>query len=129
MQQVFTPEAPIDLDSSPLMLAGCSHSSFCSVFTFTSIIRLPSGMGRAEYWRASNGALEADDKVGDQLQSTEYVLADLRGNLQNSNAATGAWWSEQTHITAVPEPETYALMLAGLGLLRTVARSRKAKQA
>lgn len=34
-----------------------------------------------------------------------------------------------TSVTAVPEPETYAMMLAGLGLLGTVARRRKAKQA
>lgn len=33
-----------------------------------------------------------------------------------------------TAVTAVPEPETYALMLAGLGLMGTVARCRSAKQ-
>jgi guanyl-specific ribonuclease Sa len=32
-------------------------------------------------------------------------------------------------VTAVPEPETYAMLLAGLGLMATVARRRKAKQA
>jgi hypothetical protein len=31
-------------------------------------------------------------------------------------------------VTAVPEVETYALMLAGLGLMGTIARRRKAKQ-
>jgi hypothetical protein len=34
-----------------------------------------------------------------------------------------------TPVTAVPEPETYALMLAGLGLVGAIARRRKAKQA
>lgn len=31
-------------------------------------------------------------------------------------------------VTAVPEPETYALMFAGLGLVGVIARRRKAKQ-
>jgi hypothetical protein len=33
-----------------------------------------------------------------------------------------------TAVSAVPEPETYALMLAGLGLVSAVARRRKSKQ-
>ncbi len=32
-------------------------------------------------------------------------------------------------VSAVPEPETYAMMLAGLGLVGAIARRRKAKQA
>lgn len=32
-------------------------------------------------------------------------------------------------VTAVPEPETYAMLLAGLGLMGVVARRRKSKQA
>jgi hypothetical protein len=32
-------------------------------------------------------------------------------------------------VSAVPEPETFALMLAGLGLMGVIARRRKAKQA
>jgi hypothetical protein len=32
-------------------------------------------------------------------------------------------------MTAVPEPETYAMLLAGMGLLATIARRRKAPKA
>ena len=34
-----------------------------------------------------------------------------------------------SHIIPVPEPETYAMLLAGLGLMGAIARRRKAKQA
>ncbi len=36
---------------------------------------------------------------------------------------------DSRHVGAIPEPETYAMMLAGLGLLGFVARRRKQKQA
>ena len=37
--------------------------------------------------------------------------------------------AEAFTVAAVPEPETYAMMMAGLGLLGFIARSRKAAQA
>jgi PEP-CTERM motif len=43
--------------------------------------------------------------------------------------AGGSYGGNVNLVTAVPEPETYAMMLAGLGLLGAVARRRKAKQA
>lgn len=36
---------------------------------------------------------------------------------------------DNVSVTAVPEPETYAMLLAGLGLIGTIARRRKSKQA
>lgn len=39
------------------------------------------------------------------------------------------WGIKSAMVTAVPEPETYAMMLAGLGLMGAIARRRKAKQA
>ena len=46
-------------------------------------------------------------------------------------ASTGMAFETDNHafVTAVPEPETYALMLAGLGLIGTIVRRRKAKNA
>jgi len=45
----------------------------------------------------------------------------------------GAEWGgavlDNVSVTAVPEPETYAMLLAGLGLMGTIARRRKNKQA
>lgn len=34
---------------------------------------------------------------------------------------------DQLYISPVPEPETYAMLLAGLGLMGFVARRRRAK--
>jgi PEP-CTERM motif len=35
-----------------------------------------------------------------------------------------AWGIQSASVTAVPEPETYAMLLAGLGLMGTIARRR-----
>jgi len=54
-------------------------------------------------------------------------FADLLGNTNSAMAAPVIRFVGNT-ITAVPEPETYALMLAGLGLVGAVAHRRRAKQ-
>lgn len=46
-------------------------------------------------------------------------------NLQFSNTLVSGLDNPQLDVTAIPEPETYALMLAGLGLLGFVTRRRK----
>jgi hypothetical protein len=46
-----------------------------------------------------------------------------QGQLYNDSQNVGVW-----AVTAVPEPESYAMMLAGLGLMVAVASRRKAKQ-
>jgi hypothetical protein len=38
-------------------------------------------------------------------------------------------WMESDIATAVPEPETYAMLLAGLGLIGAITKRRKAKEA
>lgn len=40
------------------------------------------------------------------------------------SAATGSMYSFESTVSAVPEPETYGMMLAGLGMLGFVARRR-----
>lgn len=42
----------------------------------------------------------------------------------NTDSDGSAWY---TSVTPIPEPETYAMMLAGLGLMMTVVRRRRTK--
>jgi hypothetical protein len=45
--------------------------------------------------------------------------------LAGSTSRSSAQYSGELSVTAVPEPESYALMLAGLGVLAFVARRRR----
>jgi hypothetical protein len=38
------------------------------------------------------------------------------------------WTAETTPVTSVPEPENYAMLLAGLCLVGTVVKRREAKE-
>lgn len=50
---------------------------------------------------------------------------DTAGNLVPGGTMMGTLPNSQTITAAVPEPETYAMLLAGLGLMGAVARRRK----
>jgi len=45
--------------------------------------------------------------------------------IYNITDGGGLGWDDFTYISAVPEPETYAMLLAGLGLLGFAARRKK----
>lgn len=47
----------------------------------------------------------------------------------NDTRAKGDLLSRDIPVSAVPEPETYAMMLAGLGLIGTIVRRRKIRSA
>jgi hypothetical protein len=60
------------------------------------------------------------------LPISNYWLQ-INGTVVGSGGSYGG--NANLVVSAVPEPETYAMMLAGLGLMGAVARRRKAKQA
>lgn len=72
--------------------------------------------------------------------TTPYVTADPRyQNHHQAFVANQLWTSQSSHfsettklgvwaVTAVPEPETYAMLLVGLGLIGSIARQRKNKR-
>ena len=59
--------------------------------------------------------------------SREYHILIVQNDSELHQRAITAGYA--TSITAVPDPETYAMMLAGLGLLGFAARRRKQAQA
>jgi len=56
------------------------------------------------------------------LLSAGHIYASVNDTFHNNN--TGHF---DVNVTAVPEPETYAMLLAGLGLMGAVARRKKQK--
>jgi hypothetical protein len=62
--------------------------------------------------------------AGNYTGQTDF-LSLIAGTTIDGHAATFRFDGGYTNIAAVPEPESYALFLAGLGLLGTIARRRK----
>jgi hypothetical protein len=61
--------------------------------------------------------------------NARYVKLTIGGNFGNGCCTAVGDIAFDTQISAVPETETYAMLLAGLGLVGTMVRRRKAKQA
>ena len=104
----------------------------------------PTGLVQSDFGVLGNGTFGGQANVGlvDNLQSYAY----WSGTVYAPNPASGAWffstyggyqesgicqcselyaWAVRPgDVAAVPEPETYAMLLAGLGLLGMVAKRR-----
>ena len=116
-EQVFVASAPLDLDATPIASAGCEEIGFCFYVTIYN-----TTAGYLSWTQTINFEGSRADFAVDHNVNTDRTSLDIF----SSPSFTGAVW---TPVAAVPEPETYALMLAGLGLMGAVARRRKAKQA
>lgn len=103
-------------------------------------------LGPASVWTASGGAvppgfIEIDFRsvfgsaAGDRIQDSDNVIWNVSGlgssTLRQMYIRTGFLtpgdnrWAKYVPVVSVPEPETYAMVLAGLGLLGFTARRRK----
>jgi len=74
----------------------------------------------------------ANKAVNDKLWSGigNVRVLNLFSNYDANTKQYSGYRQDQLYmVSAVPEPETYAMMLAGLGLMGTIARRRKNKNA
>jgi hypothetical protein len=71
-----------------------------------------------------SGATDVWRVAGGNLSSGDYYLR-VNGTMVSNDAAS---FGGAVMLMPVPEPETYGMMLGGLGVLGYLARRRKAKQ-
>ena len=111
---------------------------------------LPGLGGSGSSYEIDNGTLSLfSDPDGDGAAGVNVALAsttygDSTGILAYNNAAVGSYYWEvagdavgsnggaylyAANTAVIPEPETYAMMLAGLGLIGFIGRRRLAKSA
>ena len=77
------------------------------------------------------GTAQAAVSFSGLTAETAYTLT-VAGKGLGDNAGTGSYYLGKTYsvnVAAVPEPETYAMLVAGLGLLGAVARRRRVSKA
>lgn len=104
--------------TNPITLASVVTVGPLTDFTiFDSTGLLPTVVGGAGYTGGT------DSTNGVWIAQTNFVL------LAGTSFSDVSWSTSVVTASAVPEPETYAMMLAGLGLMGAVARRRKGKQA
>lgn len=104
-------------DSNPNLTNGCTSTIYCDLMTAYSTYSI-SGEQYHSFYTARNSTKETGD-VG-YISSTISTI-----DISKSSNNTLAIWTKQATATAVPEPEAYAMMLAGLGLVGFAARRKQ----
>ena len=127
-------------------VAGADPLDTRTAWLYTQYIENPSALGAVSGWTAASTV----DKGTAMQQAVWFLEQEIAAGSMNTlasalvTAANGSGWTDvgrvkilniktlaggvaqdQLYITPVPEPEIYAMMAAGLGLMGFVARRRK----
>ena len=117
------------------------------ILTFTFTTPAVVNLADVTFKKSNGGALSNSDEYQFSVDGGEWRDRDFKDNPDFSPALMGTsfafkyaeddddgasfWVSSldvSTPVAAIPEPETYALMIAGLGLVGFMARRRKVMQ-
>jgi hypothetical protein len=112
-----TPGNPTNFISNPVGggLYGIEYNGLTQVFTVTGVLGAGGPGGVHSF---SVGVADTNDSIFD----SGVFVSSLMAGKADGGGGIGP-------INPVPEPETYALMMAGLALVGAVARKRKAGRA
>jgi hypothetical protein len=99
----------------------------------------PDGYNKVTFWNGSNklgsfnGSAVLQPPNGNQSFASFFNVKTTGSDVitKVTFASTGMAFETDNHafITAVPEPETYAMLLAGLGLMGAIVRRRTSRKA
>ncbi|MFS0771638.1 PEPxxWA-CTERM sorting domain-containing protein [Sphingomonas sp. 1P08PE] len=118
LDQVFLDGSAGAFDSDPALTAGCSFVSSCE-----SYIAYATGpIGTYETFEPVV-ALNTKDRLADEVVTYEMKAQ----KFFDTAPASAANFALFTPTAAVPEPATWALMLAGFGLTATALRRRRVR--
>ena len=131
--------AAISFDADGYLSFGATpgNSGFTNVFTFDS---LAPGQYDVDLSLSSlgitwtSGDLDGHQITFGQTGANYFGFLNYTGSapitltLKGMGSANNSHFSGEVTVSAVPEPESYAMLLAGLGLIGTIARRRAQKQ-
>jgi hypothetical protein len=112
-----------------VLTGGYAHSQAKANSLQRAIWFLEGELG-ASYTEAQLNSLDSQAKTWvDQAQASGWTTIGNVRVLNLQRYAGGQWVNaqDQLWISPIPEPETYAMLLAGLGLMGFVARRRKSR--